>query len=87
MVRAGFRELGLRRIFAVCEVGHAASARVLRKAGLVFEATLEDYVRAKGNSWDVSRYGLTLPDRRAARTAGGCEQEERRDENAFVSSP
>ena len=79
MVRAGFRELGLRRIFAVCEVGHAASARVLRKAGLVFEATLEDYVRAKGNSWDVCRYGLALPERRAARAFGGSDRSAQRE--------
>jgi len=58
LVRAGFEQLGLERIFAVCAVGHAASARVLEKAGLRHEATLRDFKQARGRSWDVERYAI-----------------------------
>jgi ribosomal-protein-alanine N-acetyltransferase len=34
MVEAGFEQLQLERIYAVCEVGHVASARVLEKVEL-----------------------------------------------------
>ena len=59
LVRAGFEQLGLERIFAVCAVGHAASARVLVKAGLRHEATLRRFKRARGRDWDVERYAVT----------------------------
>ena len=58
LVRAGFEQLGLERIFAVCAVGHAASARVLEKAGLRHEATLRGFKQARGRSWDVERYAI-----------------------------
>ena len=58
LVRAGFEQLGLERIFAVCAVGHTASARVLEKAGLRHEATLRDFKQARGRSWDVERYAI-----------------------------
>jgi len=34
LVRAGFEQLGVARIFATCDVANRASARVLEKAGL-----------------------------------------------------
>lgn len=59
LLRAGFEQLGLQRIFALCAVQHRASARVLEKAGLRRETTLYGYTEAKGRSWDMARYALT----------------------------
>jgi len=59
LLRAGFAQLGLQRIFAICDVHHLASARVLEKAGLQRETTLYGYKEAKGRSWDMYRYALT----------------------------
>lgn len=53
MVRAGFEQLGLERIYGVCETTHAASRRVLEKAGLRHSRTVAGYRRAKGRSWDM----------------------------------
>ena len=43
LVCVGFEQLGLNRIFSTCDVANAASARVLEKAGLQREATLEQH--------------------------------------------
>ena len=51
MVRAGFEELGLTRIFATCDVANGASARVLEKAGLTRAATLHRHKYALGRWW------------------------------------
>jgi RimJ/RimL family protein N-acetyltransferase len=48
LVQAGFEQLGLERIFAVCAVGHAASARVLEKLGMHREAHLVENEWVKG---------------------------------------
>jgi [ribosomal protein S5]-alanine N-acetyltransferase len=55
----GFEQLGLQRIFALCEINHLASTRVLEKAGLRRETTLYGYKEAKGRSWDMYRYAIT----------------------------
>ena len=51
MVRAGFEQLGLMRIFSTCDVDNAASARVLDKAGLTRVARLERHHCALGKWW------------------------------------
>jgi ribosomal-protein-alanine N-acetyltransferase len=56
MVRAGFEELGVERIFALCDVGHTASQRVMEKAGLKRMAVVRAAREAKGRSWDMWRY-------------------------------
>jgi RimJ/RimL family protein N-acetyltransferase len=53
MVRAGFAQLGLDRIYGLCEVTHSASSRVLEKAGLRHSRTLAGFRQAKGRSWDM----------------------------------
>jgi [ribosomal protein S5]-alanine N-acetyltransferase len=58
LAQAGFEHLGLERIFAICEVSHTASARVLMKAGLRRAGTLERYREAKGRWWDMDLYEL-----------------------------
>lgn len=59
MVRAGFEQLNLERIFATCEVNNSASARVLEKAGLRRTAILANYKEAKGRWWDMYLYAIT----------------------------
>jgi [ribosomal protein S5]-alanine N-acetyltransferase len=59
LLRAGFEQLGLQRICALCDIHHLASARVLENAGLRRETTLYGYTEAKGRSWDMYRYALT----------------------------
>ena len=66
LVEVGFEQLGLARIFAVCDVNHTASAHVLEKAGLTRAATLERYREAKGRWWDMYLYELRRSDWRKA---------------------
>ena len=56
MVRAGFEELDLTRIFSTCDVANAASARVLEKAGLQRVATLDRHKYALGKWWTSFLY-------------------------------
>jgi [ribosomal protein S5]-alanine N-acetyltransferase len=54
-----FDRLGLTRIEGMCFSGNTASARVLEKAGLVFEELREAYVLKDGEPRDVLVYGLS----------------------------
>jgi len=58
MVRAGFEQLQLKRIVSTCDVGNAASARVLEKAGLTRTATLERHKYALGKWWTSHLYEI-----------------------------
>ena len=59
LLHAGFVQLGLQRIFAICDIHHLASVHVLEKAGLRRETTLYGYKEAKGRVWDMYRYAIT----------------------------
>jgi RimJ/RimL family protein N-acetyltransferase len=48
LIDFGFNELGLRRITATCHPDNVTSARVLEKAGLHFEGTIQDDLRVRG---------------------------------------
>lgn len=58
LVRAGFEKLGLTRIFSTCDIGNAASARVLENAGLTRVATLERHKYALGKWWTSYLYEI-----------------------------
>ena len=58
LVCVGFEQLGLNRIFSTCDVANAASARVLEKAGLQREATLEQHKYARGQWWTSFLYAV-----------------------------
>jgi RimJ/RimL family protein N-acetyltransferase len=62
LVHAGFEQLGLTRIFATCDVANHASARVLEKAGLQREATLEQHKYARGKWWTSFLYAIRRED-------------------------
>lgn len=69
MVEAGFVQLKLKRVYAVCEVGHAASGRVLEKAGLRYKGVLERYYESKGRWWNMNLYELFWDEWEANRQA------------------
>lgn len=58
LVRAAFEELGVTRVFATCDIANTASARVLEKAGLRCEATLERHKHARDRWWTSFLYAL-----------------------------
>lgn len=62
VVRFGFEELHLHRIYAMFFTRNANSERVLQKVGLEFEGVLRQHVRKNGRSHDVVIYGMTRPD-------------------------
>ena len=66
MVDAGFAQLQLDRIFAICAVEHGTSARVLEKSGLRRRTVLHCSKEAKGRWWNVWLYDLTRADWHAA---------------------
>jgi len=62
LVQAGFEQLGLNRIFSTCDVENHASARVLEKAGLRREATLERHKFARDKWWTSFLYAVRRED-------------------------
>lgn len=58
LVRYGFEELRLNRIFAACYPANLASARVLQKAGMHYEGTLRQHVVHFGTPRDAAYYGI-----------------------------
>jgi RimJ/RimL family protein N-acetyltransferase len=62
MVQAGFEQLGLERIFAMCDVNHHASRRVLEKSGLRRNRIITAARQAKGRWWDMWLYELNRDD-------------------------
>jgi RimJ/RimL family protein N-acetyltransferase len=58
MIRAGFEDLQLNRIFSTCDVANLASARVLEKAGLARTATFDRHKFALGKWWTSYLYEL-----------------------------
>ncbi len=53
LIRFGWEELGVHRIYAHAVADNVASARVLEKCGLTLEGRLRDKEWYKGRYWDV----------------------------------
>ena len=64
VVRHGFEDLELNRIFAYCLSRNHASARVLEKAGLIYEGTFRQRAFKHNSFEDVAFYGVTREDYR-----------------------
>lgn len=62
MVRFGFEEMGLNRIFAEHFRENASSGRILRKIGMRPEGRLEQHVLKEGSFIDLELYGLLRKD-------------------------
>ncbi|MFK7929667.1 MAG: GNAT family N-acetyltransferase [Myxococcota bacterium] len=58
LVRAGFEELGLQRIYLEHMVENAASGRVAEKVGFQLEGRIRNGHRYQGKPTDVMQYGL-----------------------------
>jgi RimJ/RimL family protein N-acetyltransferase len=62
LVRFGFEELGLHRIFATCDPENRASARVLEKAGMQLEGRLRSHAFIKGRWRDSLLFAILEED-------------------------
>jgi RimJ/RimL family protein N-acetyltransferase len=58
IVRFGFAELRVHRIWAWCIADNVASAHVLEKLGLKLEGRLREKEYFKGRWWDTLMYGM-----------------------------
>jgi RimJ/RimL family protein N-acetyltransferase len=58
MLRYGFEDLGLQRIFAGCFARNPASARVMEKIGMRYEGTLRRHVVKWDEAQDITFYGI-----------------------------
>ena len=58
IIRYGFEECGLHRIFAGHFTRNPASGKVMQKAGMTFEGTLRQHQKKWGEYLDVSFYGI-----------------------------
>ncbi|MFW6162462.1 MAG: GNAT family N-acetyltransferase [Planctomycetota bacterium] len=58
LLRLGFEDLGLHRVWATCDVENHASARVLAKAGLIREGRLREHKWVKGHWRDSHLFAL-----------------------------
>ena len=67
IVRFGFRELRLHRIWAWCNAANAGSARVLAKLRMRQEGRLRDKEYFKGRWWDTLIFAILEDEWRAAR--------------------
>lgn len=61
MIKVGFEELGLRRIYASVYAFNTASMRVLEKNGFEHEGVAKAAVLKNNKVWDEVRYGLLAP--------------------------
>ena len=58
IVDFGFRELGMNRIQARCDVPNIGSARVMEKVGMTFEGVLRQQLFEKGTFHDIKIYSI-----------------------------
>ena len=58
IVRFGFAELGLHRIWAECVADNTGSAHVLEKLGMRREANFHEHQRYRGRWWDTLIYAI-----------------------------
>jgi len=70
VVRYGFEECGMQRIFACHFLRNPASGRVLQKVGMQHEGTLRRHVAKWGEHIDIAFYGILLEEWDATRNAG-----------------
>jgi len=58
LLKFGFRDIGLARIQARCELGNLSSERVMQKAGMRFEKLIEDAPSSKNPSHKQRLYAI-----------------------------
>ena len=58
IIAFGFREMGLNRIQAMCDVPNTSSARVMEKVGMRFDGVLREYFFEKGRYIDLKLFSI-----------------------------
>ena len=58
VIRYGFEELKLHRIFAICFAGNQASLRILEKLGMTYEGRSRQHIKKWKEYRDVENYGM-----------------------------
>lgn len=58
MLRFGFRELGLHRIYATCRPENIGSASVMKKIGMTYEGHLREHMFYRGKWHDSLQYSI-----------------------------
>ncbi|TNJ66448.1 GNAT family N-acetyltransferase [Paenibacillus hemerocallicola] len=58
MIRFGFRELGLHRIYATCRPENDGSSGVMKKIGMTYEGRLREHMFHKGKWHDSLQYSI-----------------------------
>jgi RimJ/RimL family protein N-acetyltransferase len=58
LIKFGFEKLKLHRIAAICRPQNKASAKVMEKAGMKYEAHFKDHVFFKGKWYDSLQYAI-----------------------------
>ena len=62
VIKFGFRDLGLNRIYSTHLVGNPASGRVMQKVGMSSEGCHRQHVIKNGRFEDVARYAILVTD-------------------------
>lgn len=65
VIKFGFEQLGLHKIFATCDVENIGSARVLEKSGMKKEGHLVEDIKVKGRWRDSYLYSILQQDWKA----------------------
>jgi len=73
MLRFGFEELGLHRVWSWCIADNAGSRRVLERLGMRLEGRQREHEYFKGRWWDRCLYGLLAGEWRARGPLGSVE--------------
>jgi RimJ/RimL family protein N-acetyltransferase len=73
MLRFGFDELGLHRIWSWCIADNTGSRRVLERLGMRYEGQQRQHEYFKGRWWDHRLYGLLADEWRARGPLGSIE--------------
>ncbi|CAG7657502.1 GNAT family N-acetyltransferase [Paenibacillus allorhizosphaerae] len=58
MLRFGFQEVGLHRIYATCRPENIGSANVMKKIGMTYEGHLREHMFHKGKWHDSLQYSI-----------------------------
>lgn len=75
LLKLGFEELSLHRVYAKCDELNLASARVLEKGGLTYEGTLREHVWLRDHWRSTRYYGMLEREYRERAVRRGMMQE------------
>ncbi len=62
IIKAGFEQLDLHRLYAQHFAFNQASGRVMQKVGMLYEGTLKEHLNKDGHHLDICYYGILKSD-------------------------